>query len=127
VVALTTPEGAVQHAVLDYLARLELQGKLIFWRQNNTGVWDARKGCYRKPKGPGSRLGVPDIMVIMPPNGLLVAIECKAPKGTQSDPQKGFQRALEKVGGRYFVVRSVDDVRAALSDCSKNACTSATE
>ena len=114
-VARTTPEGAVQHAVLDYLARLELQGKLIFWRQNNTGVWDARKGCYRKQQGPGARLGVPDIMVVVPPLGRLVALECKAPKGVQSKPQHGFQRSHEAMGGVYALVRSLADAEAALS------------
>ena len=111
---MTTPEGVVQKAALDYLAWLELQGKLIFWRQNNTGVWDARSGSYRKPKGPGARLGVPDIMVIIPPLGRLVAIECKAPKGVQSKPQQGFQRAHEAMGGIYFVIRSLDDLREAI-------------
>jgi hypothetical protein len=114
-VSRTTPEGAVQHAVLDYLARLELQGKLIFWRTNNTGVWDARRQCYRKPQGPGARLGVPDIMVVVPPLGRLVALECKAPKGVQSKPQEGFQRAHEAIGGIYAVVRSLADAEAALS------------
>lgn len=115
----TTPEGAVQHAVLDYLARLELQGKLMFWRQNNTGVWDARKQCYRKPQGVGARLGVPDIMVILPPHGQLMGVECKAPKGTQSPPQVGFQAACERMGARYCLARSVDDVVVALAASPK--------
>ncbi len=122
-VSRTTPEGAVQHAVLDYLARLELQGKLIFWRQNNTGVWDARRGCYRKPQGPGARLGVPDIVVVLAPSGLMVALECKAPNGTLSKPQQGFRTALERVGGVYAVVRSADDARSALALASSQAVT----
>jgi hypothetical protein len=120
----TTPEGAIQHAVLDYLAKLELQGKLIFWRQNNTGVWDARKGCYRKPVGPGARLGVPDIVVVLAPHGLMVAMECKSATGALSKPQQGFRAALERMGGRYAVVRSVDDARACLADCAIHASTS---
>jgi len=116
---MAKPEGLIQHAILDYLAKLEMQGKLMFWRQNNTGVWDARAGCYRKPSGPGARLGVPDIMVILPPHGQLMGIECKAPKGVQSGPQSGFQRQCEKLGAAYCLAKSIDDVVAALAASPK--------
>jgi hypothetical protein len=111
---LTTPEGAVQAAVIDYLARLELQGKLMFWRSNNVGIWDARKQCYRKPSGPGHRNGVPDITVILS-GGRYVGLECKAPKGTQSDAQRGVERDIKRLGGSYYVVWSLDEAISALS------------
>jgi heterodisulfide reductase subunit C len=41
-------------------------------------------------------------------------IEVKSEKGKQSDLQKSFQEQVESHGHRYVVVRSVEDVEAAL-------------
>jgi hypothetical protein len=121
---MATPEGKVQAAVLAMLAEREVRGELMFWRQNNTGVWDADRGCYRKPKGVGYRPGVPDIMVVMK-GGMAVGFECKAPKGVHSPAQRGFQKSLERMGGKYYLLRSLGDALAALEDCSRYASTSA--
>ena len=107
----------MQTAVLNYLARLELQGKLMFWRQNNTGIWDARRQCYRKPSGAGARQGVPDIVCVLR-GGTFLGIECKAPNGTQSPPQRGFERDCQRLGARYAVVRSLDEAVALINACT---------
>jgi hypothetical protein len=46
--------------------------------------------------------------------GQYVGIECKAPKGRQSENQKEFQEQLEAAGGRYVLAFSLDVVIAAL-------------
>lgn len=58
--------------------------------------------------------GLPDIIVVA--GGLFFALEVKRDKPNktyQSKDQKIFQKGIEKHGGRYYVVRSVEDVKAA--------------
>jgi hypothetical protein len=54
--------------------------------------------------------GTPDIICCI--DGDFVGLEVKGPKGDLSDSQKEFQRNIEKAGGRYHVVRSIDDVQS---------------
>lgn len=54
--------------------------------------------------------GLPDINVIR--GGAYYGLEVKTPKGRQSPEQKEFQSFVESHGGKYFVVRSIDDVVA---------------
>lgn len=44
-----------------------------------------------------------------------MGIEVKAPKGKQSDHQKGFQSKLEGAGGKYILAYSLEEVIAALA------------
>lgn len=93
---MPTPEGRVLNAVCNYLALLEHQGKLVFWRQNNGATYDAKRGVYRKP-GVGQRNGVPDVMVLC--QGKMIGIECKAANGKQSAAQVAFAADMHKHGG----------------------------
>lgn len=56
-------------------------------------------------------VGAPDIYVVKA--GAIYALEVKAPKGTQNDNQKEFEKGFTAAGGKYFVVRSIEDVQAA--------------
>ncbi len=112
---MPTPEGRVLNAVCNYLALLEHQGHLMFWRQNNGATYDAKRGMYRKP-GIGQRNGVPDVMVIMS-GGKLLGVECKAGDGKQSTAQVAFQRSMEQFGASYAVVYNLDDLKSALAAC----------
>lgn len=76
-------------------------------------MFDPARRVFRKPSGVGHKAGVPDIEVVSAPNGFYIGFECKA-NTSQSEAQKDIQRRVEEVGGRYFVVRSVDDVKKAL-------------
>jgi hypothetical protein len=57
--------------------------------------------------------GWPDITACLP-GGRFLGIECKAPKGTQSEEQKMFQALIEGLGGIYILARSVEDVKMEL-------------
>lgn len=57
----------------------------------------------------GLRSGAPDLLAFLP-GGRLLALEIKAPNGTQSQTQKSFQDRLENLGFEYYIVRSVEDV-----------------
>lgn len=94
-------ESAVVRSVLQYL-----RAKRKFcWRQHTTGIY--RKNLERYLPVPFLMPGSPDIYVLE--DGCLTAIEAKTKTGRQSPDQLAFQRAFEKAGGRYFVVRCLDD------------------
>ena len=54
--------------------------------------------------------GLPDIIVIA--GGLFFGLEVKKSDGRQSPDQKAFEKWVKDHGGRYHVVRSVEDVKA---------------
>lgn len=100
-------EADIQRAILDYL-RL----KKVFHYRNNSGAAVI-------PKADGSHrffrfgaAGSPDIICVV--SGQYIGLEVKAPKAKLSETQQTFQDQLEKAGGKYFVVRSVEEVAAIL-------------
>lgn len=120
-------EAQLQADVLRYLA----SRGLFVWR-NNTGsvsgivasieraLIKALPYCARvitlilAPFKRGIDFGLPgsaDVLVILPPDGRFLAIECKSPSGVQSEKQRRYQAAVERSGGLYILARSVDDVR----------------
>lgn len=59
--------------------------------------------------------GVSD-MILLKPNSLhgYLCIENKTPKGKQSPEQVLFQEAVERNGGKYIVIRSLDEFMNAI-------------
>lgn len=53
--------------------------------------------------------GSPDIVCCI--EGTFVGLEVKGAKGKLSQAQCDFKARLEEAGGRYHVVRSIDDVQ----------------
>ncbi len=102
---MSTPESKIQAAVLRYLHE---QG-VFAWRQNNLAIFDPKMNGYREHNG---LRGVPDILAVI--NGRFVGFEIKTPKGRQSADQLLFQKRVERHGGKYFIIRSLDDVKIAL-------------
>lgn len=98
---MSSTEKDTQRAILDYLA---LKG-VFHWR-NNTGTFKTERGGFYRFGAPGS----PDIFAVMPPSGQLLGIEVKDTKGRLNENQVGFRERLERVGGRYVLARSLDDV-----------------
>lgn len=96
-------EAIAQKAICDYL----LVRRHFYTRVNTMGVYDKKIDTYRKPSI-HNRAGMSDILVVHV--GVPYFLECKG-KGEQSDIQKKFQRDVEKAGGVYAVVRSIDDVK----------------
>jgi hypothetical protein len=107
---LEEKEGDVQNAICEYL---ELRGR-CFFRLNNIPAFNRGEGgrvTMRKlPKY--TPKGLPDIVVVA--GGLFYALEVKRsnPKTYQSKDQKIFEADVKKHGGKYFVVRSIEDVQA---------------
>lgn len=61
-------------------------------------------------KAMGVRPGVPDLLLILPnKNYHYLALELKVGKNTQTANQREYQHIITEAGGRYEVVRSLDD------------------
>lgn len=94
-------EKEIQKVIIEYLSLK----KYLFYRQNS-GAFRTEKGFYRF----ASLSGIPDIVVILPPNGRYVGIECKSSSGQLNPNQKVFKEQLEAMGGTYIVARTLEDV-----------------
>lgn len=83
---------------------------LVLWR-NNIGLAWMRNGSPVRfgVGGPGGS----DLVGVF--RGRAVFIELKTPIGRQSKEQRQFQQLVERKGGIYVVIRSVEDARAWLS------------
>jgi hypothetical protein len=75
------------------------------YRQNSVGVFDSRKGIYR----PAPKVGLPDIVAILPPNGRHCGIEVKTGKDKLRPEQIGCLRNIELMGGLGMVVKTFED------------------
>ena len=87
--------------------------KFYVWRQNNAGVFNAKKGKYIFHGLPG----VADIIGLTR-FGKFIAIEVKATgkKNNQSEAQKEFEKNIKEFNGYYFLVDSVEDLEKQLKE-----------
>lgn len=100
-------EQDILNVIIDYLAGLERDGKLFYFRSASGGVKMASGGFFRT-----GRAGVPDITVLC--NGRYIGLEVKTPTGKQQDSQKEIETLIQKHGGEYHLVRGVSDVAVIL-------------
>ena len=108
---IRTPEAAVLSACLRYLSARGI----VAWR-NNKGA-----GRFRNKSG-GERFlrfggpdGAPDIVGYMP-DGRALFVECKASDGRIRPEQQEFIARARKAGCVAVIVRSLDELIAALED-----------
>lgn len=104
-------ETDIQKTICEYLS---YRKDLFFCRMNNIPIYDPTRKAYRSmPKY--ARSGMPDIMIIQ--NGKYIGIEVKKPKPKtyQSKEQKLIESEIKANGGKYFVVRSLDDLLSSES------------
>jgi len=94
-------EQAIQQQIL---ARLGALPGLTMWRNNSGALVDQRGQLVRYGQ-PGSA----DLLGVAGPAGRLVALEVKRPGGRQTDLQRAWQGMVERHGGIYLVVTSVDE------------------
>ena len=69
--------------------------------------------CLKEHGGPYGTNGIPDIICCY--RGHFVAFEVKTEKGRPSRLQDAVIRQIGRAGGLALVVRSVEDVKAALT------------
>lgn len=99
-----TPEADIQKEIFKLLRALGI----VCWRNNSVGVFDARRGIFRRNNSPYSINGVSDILGIV--RGQFLAIEVKSKTGKLTKEQAHFLDTINAEGGLAFVARSVNDV-----------------
>lgn len=104
---MSLTESQLQDAI-----RLELgrDPDLVLWRNNCGLAWMKNGAPVRF--GVGSPGGADLIGVF---RGRFVAVEIKTPTGRQSAEQRQFQQLVERKGGVYIILRTVEDARAWLA------------
>jgi hypothetical protein len=103
----STLERDILKQILDYLA-----AKQIFAFRLGTGTIVLPYGeKMRAFKGHNLGSGAADIIV--PPAGT-VWVECKSERGQQSRAQKEFEEMVERLGHKYILAHSIDDLEGML-------------
>jgi hypothetical protein len=87
--------------------------KIPCWRQNTGCATFAAGGRRRFVRF--STPGASDILGVLPPAGRMLAVEVKKPGGRLTASQRQFLDAVRAAGGCALVVRSVDELIAALA------------
>lgn len=72
---------------------------------NLNNAKDARTGGIYKSMGVVA--GRADMVLYY--KGKAVHLELKSPKGIQSEPQKAWQKIIEKQGFKYHIIKSLDE------------------
>ena len=103
-------ESLIQNAIEVYLQYLENQHKLLYIKQNSGALPTARGGFIRFGKR-----GAADFMVLIQ-GGKTLNLEVKNEKGRQTDSQLTYELKLKKLGHKYYIVRSLDEVEKILKD-----------
>lgn len=100
-------ENLIQNGIINYLQLRENQGDLYFFR---SGAWAVRVkwAGWRDRFFRTWKAGCPDITVLH--DGQFIWLEVKNEKGKQSDNQKTAEERILKSWGKYYIVRSIQDV-----------------
>lgn len=86
------------------------QYRLLLHHSPNEGLLMKHDRDGAKRKAMGMRPGFPDFIFLLPNRQHpYLALELKSEKGRQSDHQKEYQLAVEQAGGKYVIVRSLDE------------------
>jgi hypothetical protein len=112
----TDREGPIHMACLHYL-QLALSGAAIHHSANEMDIGGdprAKAIAQSKAKAKGMRPGWPDIEVIW--RGHFWTFEVKAEGNYATKQQRECGADIEKNGGKWAVVRSVDDVAECLRE-----------
>jgi hypothetical protein len=100
-------ESDLIKACLDYFALK----KILAWRNNSGAMkytYTRRNGQIRNCFMRFGAVGSPDIIAVI--KGQFVGVECKDRYGKQSPAQKEFEANLKKAGGKYFLIRTIEEL-----------------
>jgi len=100
-------EALILHDIRVALGR---EPDLVLWRLNQGITKDHTGKQYRSGMVPGAA----DLIGVLGPRGRWFCLEVKSPTGRLSREQKLFGSLVQRMGGSWACVRSVDDARAAL-------------
>lgn len=106
-------EGPIHRSILQWL-RVQFPRAVIHHSPNET-KWRSEKAMHvvAKAKSLGTLPGFPDLVMLH--EGGFYALEVKNPRGQLSDAQRAVGEAIQSAGGRWALVRSIDDAKIACS------------
>jgi len=107
-------EVDIQKSILDFLSHVK---HCFVWRNNNVGIYDAKRKVYRLNRSQYTPNGISDILGIY--RGKFLAIEVKRPKGKPTKSQSVFMDNIIKCGGIAFVATSIPDVKSMLFEIDR--------
>ena len=103
----STKESVIQAEILKWLKTTGL----MFWRSNSGSLFLRGRHINLGP------LGCADISLVLPTNGTFVGLEVKSLNGKIRKEQIVYAAFLTSQGGKYFIVRSVEDAKNAVAEC----------
>ena len=94
---------------------------ILLHHSPNEGLLVKRASDGAKRKAMGVRAGFPDF-IFLKSNRFYpyLAIELKTQKGKQSEHQIAYQKAIEANGGKYVIVRSLEEFMSEINEYLKN-------
>ena len=108
-------EHNLQAAEVRYIRGVypDLEG--VFFAVPNGGKRTSRQAAWLKEEG--MKAGVSDMLLLKRTSQYgFLCIENKTPKGRQEPEQKVFQYEVERHGGKYTIVRSIEDFIQAIDN-----------
>lgn len=106
---MKTSEADTLKAVRDYLEIRDI----LYIRIHPVRPVNGKNGIVFTKVNP-SQKGAPDLLVAK--GGYFLALEIKSSIGKQSPDQKSWQDRFEKQGGRYLIIRNIDDLASVWRD-----------
>ena len=105
-------DGSVKESVIqaEILSWLKTTG-LMFWRANSGSLFLRGRHINLGP------VGCADISLILPTHGTFVGMEVKSAKGKLRKEQVTYAAFLTQQGGKYYVVRTLEDAKNAVAEC----------
>lgn len=114
-------EDTLQTACRQWFDMQHRNFSLLLHHSPNEGLLVRRAADGAKRKAMGVRAGFPDFIFLLPTKAApYLCIELKTTKGKQSDSQKEYQRMVESVGGKYVVIRSLEEFINTVNDYISN-------
>ncbi len=108
-------EHNLQAAEVRYIRGVypDLEG--VFFSVPNGGKRTSRQAAWLKEEG--MKAGVSDMLLLKRTSQYgFLCIENKTPKGRQEPAQRVFQFEVERHGGKYIIVRSIDEFMEAINN-----------
>lgn len=97
------------------------QYRLLLHHSPNEGLLMKHDRDGAKRKAMGMRAGFPDFIFLLPNRFYpYLALELKSEKGRQSDHQKEYQLAVEKAGGLYVIIRTLEQFIETINNYLKS-------
>ncbi len=101
----TKTEREIEREVLDILANTD---GVFAWKNHSVGIFDQKRGVYRRPNCPHTIKGVSDIIGVCSGRAFFFEIKTRATKKRVSDHQQLFLWNAMKHGAYVAVIYDAD-------------------